>query len=37
MVIRSLTEYIKTDQPGKDKTGLGQWSVMTFKGDSSRT
>ncbi len=36
-VIGSLTEYIENDQPGKDETGLGRWSVMTFKGDNGRT
>jgi hypothetical protein len=36
MVIGSLTEYIENDQPGKDKTGLSRWSVMTFKGDIDR-
>ncbi len=30
MVIGSLTEYIENNQPGKDETGLGRWSVMTF-------
>ncbi len=37
MVIGSLSEYIKNDQPRKDETGLGRWSVMTFKGDKGRT
>ncbi len=37
MAIGTLTEYIEHDQPGKDKTGLGRWAVMTFKGDSGRT
>ncbi len=38
MVIGSLTEHIKNNQPGKDETGLGRWwSVMTFKGDNGRT
>ncbi len=37
MAIRPLTEYIKHDQPGKDKTGLGQWAVMTLKGGRGRT
>ncbi len=36
MAIGPMTEYIKHDQPGKDKTGLGQWVVMTFKGDRGR-
>ncbi len=37
MAIGPLTEYIEHDQPSKDKTGLGRWSVMTFKGDGGRT
>ncbi len=38
MAIGPLMEYIKNgDQPGKDETGLGRWSVMTFKGDIDRT
>ncbi len=32
MAIEPLTEYIEHNQPGKDKTGLGRWAVMTFKG-----
>jgi hypothetical protein len=28
----TVTEYLDYQQLGKDKTGLGQWSVMTFKG-----
>jgi hypothetical protein len=28
---------IEHDQAGKDETGLGMWSVMTFKGDRGRT
>ncbi len=27
-----VMEYLAHDQPGKDKMGLGRWSVMTFKG-----
>jgi hypothetical protein len=34
--IEPLTEYIKHNQPGKNKTGLGWWSVMTFEGESGR-
>jgi hypothetical protein len=37
MAIGPLTEYIKDNQPGKDKTGLGWWSMMTFKGECGRT
>ncbi len=37
MVIGSLMKYIENNQPGKDETGLGRWSVTTFKGDNGRT
>jgi hypothetical protein len=37
MAIGPLTEYIEHDQPGRDETGLGRWSVMTFKEDVGRT
>jgi exonuclease III len=37
MAIGPLTEFIEHDQAGKDETGLGRWSVMTFKGDRGRT
>ncbi len=37
MAIGPLTKYIEHNKPGKDETGLGQWSVMTFKGESGRT
>jgi hypothetical protein len=37
MAIGPRMEYIKHDWPGKDKTGLSRWSVMTFKGESGRT
>jgi hypothetical protein len=30
----NVIEYLDHKQPGKDETGLGQWSVMTFKGDN---
>jgi hypothetical protein len=33
----ALTEWIAHDQPGKDETGLGQWLVMTLKGDKMQT
>ncbi len=36
MAIGPLTEYIEHDQPGKGKTGLDRWSMMTFKGESGR-
>jgi hypothetical protein len=26
-----ITEFLDHNQPGKDKSGLGRWSVMTFK------
>ena len=34
LVFGTITEYLDHPQLGKDKTGLGQWSVMTFKGDN---
>jgi hypothetical protein len=37
MAVGPLTEFIEQDQSKKDETGLGQWSVMTFKGDQGRT
>jgi hypothetical protein len=30
----TVTEYLDHHQLGKDETGLGRWSVMTFKGDN---
>ncbi len=36
MVIEPLIKYIKNDQPGKDKTGLSRWSMMTFNGNIGR-
>jgi hypothetical protein len=36
MAIGPLMEYIKHDQLGRDETGLGRWSVITFKGDIGR-
>jgi hypothetical protein len=30
----TVTEYLDHHQLGKDKTGLGRWSIMTFKGDN---
>jgi hypothetical protein len=37
MAIKPLTEFIEHDQAGKDETGLGRWSIMTFKGDQGKT
>ncbi len=37
MAIRPLMEYIEHNQPGKDETGLGRWSMMSFKGENGRT
>ena len=37
MVFGSITEYLVHDQPGKDESGLGRWSVMTFKGENGLT
>ncbi len=37
MAFGTVTEYLMHDQPEKDETGLGRWSVMTFKGDSGLT
>jgi hypothetical protein len=37
MAIGPLTEYIKHDQHGKDKTGLIRWSVMYLKGGNGST
>ncbi len=34
--IGPLTEYVEPNQPGKDKTGLGRWSVMSFKGKNGK-
>jgi hypothetical protein len=30
----TVTEYLDYQQLGKDETGLGRWSVKTFKGDN---
>jgi hypothetical protein len=32
-----ITEFLDHDQLGKDESGLGRWSVMTFKGEHGRT
>jgi exonuclease III len=37
MAFGPILEYLVHDQPGKDETGLGRWSVMTFKGENSLT
>ena len=37
MAFGTIIDYLVHDQPGKDETGLGQWSVMTFKGDNCLT
>jgi hypothetical protein len=33
----NTTEYLVHNQLGKDETGLGRWSVMTFKGENCLT
>ncbi len=37
MAFGSIIEHIANDQTGKDETGLGRWSVMTFKGENCLT
>ncbi len=37
MAFRSIIEHIANNQPEKDETGLGRWSVMTFKGENCLT
>ena len=32
-----LTKQLDQNESGKDKTGLGRWSVMTLQGDGVRT
>ena len=32
-----LTDYIKSDESGKDETGLGRWVVMTLEGQGVKT
>jgi hypothetical protein len=32
-----LTEQLDNDQPGKDESGLGRWSVMMLRGDGVQT
>jgi hypothetical protein len=33
MMFGALTEQLDHDQPGKDESGLGRWSVMALRGD----
>jgi hypothetical protein len=33
LIFGALTEQLAHDEPGKDESGLGWWSVMTLKGD----
>ncbi len=33
----ALTEQLAHDEPGKDKTGIGCWSLMMLKGDGVQT
>ncbi len=37
MAFGNVTESLVHNQPGKDETGLGRWSVMTFKGKNCLT
>jgi hypothetical protein len=37
LLFRPLTEQLDNDQPGKDKSGLGCWSVMMLRGDGVQT
>ncbi len=37
LLFGALTEQLAHDQSGKDKTGLGRWLVMTFKGEGGQT
>jgi hypothetical protein len=37
LLFGALTEQLAHDEPGKEKTGLGRWSVMTLKGDGVQT
>jgi hypothetical protein len=37
LLFGALTEQLVHDEPGKDKTGLGCWLVMTLKGDGVQT
>jgi hypothetical protein len=37
LLFGALTEQLTHDEPGKDETGLGRWSVMTLMGDGVRT
>ena len=37
MAFGAITEKVKADQTAKDGTGLGRWTVMTFRRDGART
>jgi hypothetical protein len=37
LLFGALIEQLALDQLGKDKTGLGRWSVMTLKGEGVQT
>ena len=37
LLFGALTEQLVHDEPGKDESGLGRWSVMTLKGDGVQT
>ncbi len=37
LLFGALTEQLAHDEPGKDESGLGRWSVMTLKGDGVQT
>ena len=37
LLFGTLTEQRTHDEPGKDETGLDQWSVLTLKGDGVQT
>jgi hypothetical protein len=37
LLFGAMTEQLVHDQSGKDETGLGQWSVMTLKGEGVQT
>jgi len=37
LLFGSLTEQLVHEEPGKDESGLGRWSVMTLKGDGVQT
>ncbi len=37
LLFGALTEQLAHNEPGKDESGLGWWSVMTLKGDGVQT